>query len=305
MRRQMWHCAPRCNAGNRSATGASDGGVPVRSDGGRLLDGCPVIPPGANARCSDVGLECEYGSDPNPSCNQIAKCGESGWAYGGWTYPGNTGCVTATCPGSYSFVGPGTLCESAGLVCEYPEGVADDVVAVFERRDDCERVRAVLEKRLQKYGLTLHPEKTRIVDFRILKGSPETPEQGSFDFLGFTHVWRRSRRGFWVVIRNTAKGRLARSLRNVSLYCRRNRHLPILEQRRRLAQMMQGHFGYFGITGNYARINRFAHEINRIWHKWLEPRSGRKRFSWEKFNRMLARYPLLRARIIHAYAGAG
>jgi hypothetical protein len=182
---------------------------------------------------------------------------------------------------------------------------ADDVVAVFESRDDCARVRCVMEKRLAKHGQTLHPDKTRVVDFRFLRrvsAKSDKSAAGCFDFLGFTHYWRRSRRDKWVVTRTTAKSRYARSLRNVSLFCRRNRHLPLAAQHRRIGQMMQGHYSYFGITGNSNRIRNYAHAVGRIWHKWLARRSGRKRLKWEQFNRLLTRLPLPPPRLVHVYS---
>jgi hypothetical protein len=161
-----------------------------------------------------------------------------------------------------------------------------------------------MAKRLAKYGLTLHPAKTRIVDFRFLRQRDKQAGEhtdSSFDFLGFTHVWKRSRRGSWVVTRKTMKKRHARALRRVYLYCRRHRHDPIREQHGRLSSMLLGHFAYYGITGNSDCIRNFAHQVNRIWHKWLQRRSGMRTLTWEKFNRLLGRLPLPPPRIVHRY----
>jgi group II intron reverse transcriptase/maturase len=186
---------------------------------------------------------------------------------------------------------------------------ADDAVGVFENREDCERVREVMAKRLAKYGLTLHPTKTRIVDFRFLRQRDKQSGEhtaSSFDFLGFTHVWKRSRRGSWVVTRKTMKKRHARALRRVYLYCRRHRHDPIREQHGRLSSMLLGHFAYYGITGNSECIRNFAHQVNRVWHKWLQrkryysrfhdPRvlhvflPSARRMSWNRFSGPLRRF---------------
>jgi group II intron reverse transcriptase/maturase len=178
---------------------------------------------------------------------------------------------------------------------------ADDAVLVFAREDDARRVAEVLPKRFAKYGLKLHPEKTRLVPFRRPgshrrhEGRPET-----FDFLGFTHYWGQSRRGYPVVKRKTAKDRVTRSLRAVRRWCRSNRHLPIAEQHRALGRKLSGHDAYYGITGNAAALERFHYEVPRIWRKWLDRRSNRARMTWERFSRLLERHPLPRARVVHS-----
>ncbi len=181
---------------------------------------------------------------------------------------------------------------------------ADDAVLVFEDRRDCERVYRVIAKRMSRYGLTLHPTKTRVVDFHVLPGSDRTSGghgHGTFDFLGFTHYWKRSRRGRWVVGRKTAVKRLARSLKKVDQYCRRCRHLSLLRQHRYLCRMLCGHYGYYGIVGNFRSIAKFAYQVRRIWRKWLRRRDGLRRLTWEKFNVMLARLELPKPRIIHSF----
>src|SRR5262249_6435623 len=135
---------------------------------------------------------------------------------------------------------------------------ADDFVIGVAREDDARRVMEVLPKRMSKYGLAVHPEKTRLIRFeppvRVglpVKGTdPSAPE--TFDCLGLTHYWGRSRRGGWGVKRKTGKGRLRRAVQALSAWCRENLHLPIEEQYRKLAQKLEGHYGYYGIIGNYA-----------------------------------------------------
>jgi RNA-directed DNA polymerase len=181
---------------------------------------------------------------------------------------------------------------------------ADDVVCVFEHREDAERVRVVLEKRLAKYGLTLHPTKTHLVDFRVERDRDDAsggPTGSTFDFLGFTHLWKRSRRGAWVVLRKTAVRRLARALRHVQQYCRRHRHDLLRQQHQYLCQLLRGHYAYYGILGNARSIGNFAYQVRRIWHQWLKRRNGLRRLTWVKFTAMLQRLVLPTPRIVHTF----
>jgi len=167
---------------------------------------------------------------------------------------------------------------------------ADDAVIVFERKRDAQRFLEVLPKRLAKYGLTLHPEKTRLVDFRrpdrrTSASSDDGEAQfrtGTFDLLGFTHHWARSRKGYWVVKQKTAKDRFRRALKRVADWCRRHRHEPVREQWTALREKLLGHYGYFGITGNSQAVNSFWYGVSCAWRKWLSRRSQRARISWEK-----------------------
>ena len=174
---------------------------------------------------------------------------------------------------------------------------ADDLVMVFSDQEDALRVQQVLPKRVERFGLTLHPEKTRLVEHRRPRGNG--PKPGSFDFLGFTHLWGRSRKGLWVLKRKTAKDRFSRALRRLNQWMKRARHVPLSKQSKTLGQKMSGHFGYFGIRGNSQAISRFAFEGNRLWKKWLGRRSQRARLTWDQFNRLLRRYPLPPARLRH------
>ena len=180
---------------------------------------------------------------------------------------------------------------------------ADDAVLAFEREVDARRVLAVLPKRLGKYGLQLHPDKTRLVEFR-------PPGEGSpggqcFDLLGFTHYWGRSRKGRWIIQRKTAKGRLARTVYRVGQWCRQRRHRPLAEQHAALARQLLGHYAYYGITGNAQALWRFQRQVERCWRKWLSRRSNRSGMDWERFHRLLIRYPLPPPRVVHSiYRGA-
>lgn len=177
---------------------------------------------------------------------------------------------------------------------------ADDAVLVFAREDDARRVMAVLPKRLAKYGLRLHPEKTRLVAFGRPRSRHHTDRPGTFDFLGFTHYWGWSRRGHPVVRRKTARDRFTRALRAVSRWCRMHRHLPLWEQQHRLGRMLQGHYAYYGITGNAASLSRFLWQVRRAWRKWLMRRSRSAGMSWERYARLLERHPLPPVRVVHS-----
>jgi RNA-directed DNA polymerase len=173
---------------------------------------------------------------------------------------------------------------------------ADDFVIVFEWEADARRVMEVLPKRFGKYGLTLHPDKTRLVKFsrpRPPGGKDDDDDRsGSFDFLGLTHHWGRSRKGTMVVRQKTARSRFTRSLTRIREWCRQSRHRPIAEQHRLLAMKLRGHYGYYGLTGNSEALQRFAYEVRRAWHKWLARRSQRANSRWDHFQRILRRYPL-------------
>lgn len=183
---------------------------------------------------------------------------------------------------------------------------ADDAVLAFSSEKDARRVMDVLAKRFGRFGLTLHPEKTRLVDyrpppFRKDTGATKDTARGSFDMLGFTLYWGRSRRGYWVVMLKTAKKRLARAVKRISEFLRSARHWTMAEQQAELNRRLQGHFAYFGITGNYPALSRLVRITQRMWHKWLGRRSNSKRLTWERFNQLLQRFPLRQPRIVHRY----
>jgi group II intron reverse transcriptase/maturase len=183
---------------------------------------------------------------------------------------------------------------------------ADDFVIGFACEEDARRVLEVLPKRFGKYGLALHPDKTRLVPFQrpphrtSATDSVRGSQPGSFDLLGFTHYWGRSRQGFWVVKRKTAQGRLSRALTTIAQWCRLHRHQPLAEQHQTLVQKLRGHFAYFGITGNGSALQAFRTAVLRIWKKWLARRRRCGFLSWEIFQRLLQRFPLPAAVVIHS-----
>ena len=174
---------------------------------------------------------------------------------------------------------------------------ADDAVLVFSDKRDAERVHSVLPKRFARFGLTVHPEKTRLVSFCRPRRDGGGPRPGSFDFLGFTHYWARSRKGHWVPKRKTASKRFSRSLRAVNQEMRRVRHASIQEQSRVLGQKLRGFYGYYGIRGNSRSLSAFLHEARSRWKKWLSRRSHKAWVTWEAFDRMVRQYPLPRPRM--------
>jgi group II intron reverse transcriptase/maturase len=170
---------------------------------------------------------------------------------------------------------------------------ADDAVLVFEHERDARRVLEVLPKRFAKYGLTLHPDKTRLIRFHPPRDDDRPDDgdgPGTFDFLGFTHFWTKSLKGNWVVKHKTARSRFTRGLKAISQWCRTHRHLPVREQCRRLGQKLRGHYAYYGITGNTVSIRRFRQLTERIWHKWLSRRSGKAHIPWTEFRRFRLRH---------------
>ena len=182
---------------------------------------------------------------------------------------------------------------------------ADDFVIGFTNEADARRVLEVLPKRFGKYGLTIHPAKTRLVPFRSpaasdSKGSGKGSSPGTFDLLGFTHFWGRSRQGNWVVKRRTAADRLRRAIRKIADWCRWNRHRPIPEQHQTLWQKLLGHFAYYGITGNGGALQKFRDAVLGLWRKWLSRRSRGNSMSWDHFTLLLKRYPLPAAVVVHS-----
>ena len=188
---------------------------------------------------------------------------------------------------------------------------ADDFVIGFTDEKDARRVQEVLPQRFGKYGLAIHPEKTKLIPFAQPSsqaagtGEGAGPQPGTFTLLGFTHYGGRSWKGNWVVKRKTASSRLSRALRSIAPWCRFNRHQPLGEQQHTLGQKLRGHFAYYGITGNIKSLQWFRYEVVRCWRKWLNRRNRERSLDWGLFNRLLERYPLPPARVVHSgYARA-
>jgi RNA-directed DNA polymerase len=180
---------------------------------------------------------------------------------------------------------------------------ADDIVMIFSNEADARRVLEVLPKRFGKYQLTLHPTKTKLTEFRRPTNSAGD-DSGTFDFLGFTHYWGRSRQGQWVVRRKTSSKRFRSRVKAVAEWCRANRHQPILDQHQTLVRKLNGHYQYYGLTGNARCLQNFHRQVTCLWFKWLNRRSEKKHLSWEKFLGMLKILSLPRPHIAHSYLRA-
>jgi RNA-directed DNA polymerase len=175
----------------------------------------------------------------------------------------------------------------------------DDFIIGFEREDDARRVLAVLGKRLGRFGLILHPDKTRLLPF----GRPPQEQHSgkglaTFDFLGFTFYWARSRQGRWGMWCKTRRASLRRAKTAIYDWCRRHRHQPIEAQHAALGQRLRGHYNYCGVSGNFRSVLRVVEATKRAWYKWLCRRSQRKRLNWKRFVDLLRQFPLPRPRIV-------
>jgi len=174
----------------------------------------------------------------------------------------------------------------------------DDFVIGFEQEDDARCVMDWLGKRLGRFGLALHPDKTRLLPFR----RPPSGQKGgkgpaTFDFLGFTFYWARNRKGRWGMLCKTRSASLRRIIRSVYDWCRRYRHSSVKDQHAALRRRIQGHFNYFGVSGNFRSLLLVVEQAKRSWYKWLCRRSQRKRLTWERFVDLLRDFPLPRPRI--------
>jgi len=183
---------------------------------------------------------------------------------------------------------------------------ADDFVIGFRDQGDAQRVLEVLPKRFGKYGLSVHPTKTRLVPFcppsakAEGQGGPGAGRPGTFDLLGFTHYWARSLRGYWVIKLKTAADRFSRAVRSIDQWCRGNRHITLSEQQQKLNEKLRGHYAYYGVTGNSGALSRFLWEVQRRWRKWLSRRSRTRSMNWARFRRLLQHYPLAGVRTVRS-----
>jgi RNA-directed DNA polymerase len=184
---------------------------------------------------------------------------------------------------------------------------ADDFVIGFEHEEDARRVAEVIPKRFAKYGLTVHPDKTRLIPFR----KPTTKSRrdsgngkpGTFDLLGFTHYWGLSRRGNWTVQRKTAQSRLSRAITRIGDWLSKCCHWPVRKQHRLLGQKLTGHYAYYGITGNFRCLAAFCGAVKGLWRYWLGRRNRLGPMGWPRFLQFLERFPLPRPRVVHSQVG--
>ncbi len=190
-----------------------------------------------------------------------------------------------------------------GKVIEVRYG--DDAVFCFQYLEDAQKVLQVLPKRFAKYGLTLHPDKTRLVPFgrsALAQAERDGTQPATFDFLGFTHICARSRRGKFTVHVKTMKKRLRRALLALAEWCRAHRHDAVEQQQHVLNAKLRGHYQYYGLPTNYRSLRQFYRGVQRLWHKWLNRRTRGRTLPWPRYKQLLRRHPLLRPRIMHAWA---
>ena len=181
------------------------------------------------------------------------------------------------------------FCEGLGV--RFPR--ATRLVIGLQRPEDAEYMRTLLGQRLATFGLELHPDKSGLVDFRRPPADHQVGKgPGSFDLLGFTHYWSRSRRGRWHMATKTSRSRLRRTISSVYDWCRRHRHQTIKAQHEVLRRKLTGHYNYFNVQGNTRAVGRVAHYARRAWYKWLRCRSQRSRLTWDRFNDLLRDFPL-------------
>ncbi len=178
---------------------------------------------------------------------------------------------------------------------------ADDFIIGFELEADARRVMAVLPKRFDRFNLTIHPEKTALIAFnKPPRRDLLAQGKGTFDFLGFTHYWAKTRRGYWVIKRKTVGKRLRRFMKGIWTWCRDHRHAPLTEQHRTLSAKLRGYYQYHGIRGNYKALAAIVEHTKRAWRYWLSRRSHKGRLNWHKYERSIrSKLPLPKPRIMH------
>jgi Retron-type reverse transcriptase len=180
-------------------------------------------------------------------------------------------------------------CQGEAFLIRY----ADDFVCGFAREADAQRFYGELEERLLKFGLELAAEKTRVMPFsRYRRG------ETSFDFLGFEFRWGTDRKGQARLQRRTARKKFRNSVKRVAEWCRKNRHLRVKEQFRRLNAKLRGYYNYYGVNGNYASLDEFFQQLQRLHQKWLNRRSQRPSYTWAGYVALRQHFALERPHIV-------
>ena len=186
------------------------------------------------------------------------------------------------------------LLKSGSFIIRY----ADDFLLGFTNKEDAERVMKVLPKRLEKFGLTLHPEKTKLIELDDNKDK----ESETFDFLGFTHYVSKSRKGNIVLKRKTSSKKYRASLKRMYEWIRDNRHEKVGDLLSDINQKLRGHYEYYGITFNSRMISTYFLETKRMLFYWLNRRGDKYTMNWEKFGKLITKWiPLEAPKIYHSY----
>ena len=179
---------------------------------------------------------------------------------------------------------------------------ADDFIIGCELETDARLVLELLKERFEQFGLSLHPEKTKLIPFGKPASSVKVDRRnGTFDFLGFTFYWSRARAGYWVIKKKTVGKRLRRFMMGMWEWCKENRHEPLKEQHRDLCAKLRGYYQYFGVRGNYKPLEVVFEFTVEAWRHWLSRRSQKSGISWEKFEKIRATFPLPTPRIVHNF----
>jgi group II intron reverse transcriptase/maturase len=179
---------------------------------------------------------------------------------------------------------------------------ADDFLVLVQYHDSAERIEKALRQRLAKFGLTLHPSKTRTISFGRYErenARRQNRRPHTFAFLGFTHYCGVNRQGRFLLGRKTARQRFARACRDLAFWFKGVRPLPMKQWWPVLAAKLRGHYQYYGVSGNGRAVRTFDYVVKRLLYKWLNRRSQCTSFTWKQLNAYLVRYPLPRPRIVH------
>lgn len=172
---------------------------------------------------------------------------------------------------------------------------ADDFIIGFENEEDAKRVSNTVPKRMQKYGLTIHPEKSQLIKF----APDDRGKSPTFDFLGFTHYWAKSFKGYKVIKRHTSKNKMQKAIRNLVDTCKDNRHEKLKDQYKLLSSKLRGLYQYYGIRGNFLALQRFYYIGKHSWFKWLNRRSQQNSYTWNGYSDLLKIFPLPKPKIVH------
>ena len=177
---------------------------------------------------------------------------------------------------------------------------ADDFIIGCQVETDARKIMEVIPKRFDRFGLSIHPEKTKLFSFAKPASNKEVRKgENTLDFLGFTHYWARARTGSWVIKRKTTKAKVRKSIVAMREWCRNNRHKPLKWQYQMLCSKLRGHFQYFGVRCNMRSMESVKHFVIRGWKYWLSRRSHKSAIPWAQFRQLLEAFPLPIPKIVH------